>query len=168
MKKKMSIIWWLLDTGSVLQKGVLKNFKKFIGKHLCWNVLFLINKHKKERLFRFSLQEKIKNYILTHRWLKSRLFSPKIRALSYNFQENSGETSLSPPSSYVLKVIRKYRTPLFTKFAIVKLKIDLFSVSMIFLKKCSALNPVYTGRKLNVNKTTGEVVCCLFRRALFT
>ena len=24
------------------KKGVLKNFKKFTGKHLCWNVLFLI------------------------------------------------------------------------------------------------------------------------------
>ena len=30
--------------------------------------------------------------------------------------------------------MREYRIPLFTKFAIVKLKINLFRVSMIFLK----------------------------------
>ena len=89
-------------------------------------------------------------------------------------------------TSYALVVIRKYRIPLFTKFAILKLKIDLFSVLMIFHKKCSALDPIYTGRKLNVNKTfrrrlvnvlckfnlrpvsRGEVICCPFRRALFT
>ena len=60
---------------------------------------------------------------------------PKIRALSSNFQESAGETSLSPPScSYVPLVMREYRIPLFTKFAIVKLKINLFRVSMIFLK----------------------------------
>ena len=47
---------------------------------------------------------------------------------------NAGETSLSPPSSYAPVVMRQYRIPLFTKFAIVKLKIDLFRVSMIFLK----------------------------------
>ena len=52
----------------------------------------------------------------------------KIRALSVNFQESAGETSLSPPSSYAPVVIRKYRLPLITKFAIVKLKIDFFSV----------------------------------------
>ena len=117
---------------------------------------------------------------------KIRTFSPKIRALSSNFQESAGEISSSPPSSYALVVIRKYRIPLFTKFAILKLKIDLLSVPMIFHKKCSALDPVDPGRKLNVNKTfrrrlvnvlcklnlrpvsTGEVICCLFRRALFT
>ena len=59
---------------------------------------------------------------------------PKIRALSSNFQESAGETSLSPPSSYAPLVMREYRIPLFTKFAIVKLKINLFRVSMIFLK----------------------------------
>ena len=59
---------------------------------------------------------------------------PKFRALSSNFQENAGETSLSPPSSYRPLVMREYRIPLFTKFAIVKLKINLFRVSMIFLK----------------------------------
>ena len=60
---------------------------------------------------------------------------PKIRALSSSFQESAGKTSLSPPSSYVLVVIKKkYRIPLLTKFVILKLKIDLFSVSMIFLK----------------------------------
>ena len=56
---------------------------------------------------------------------KIRTFFPKIRALSSNFQESAGETSPSPPSSYALLVIRKYRIPLFTKFATVKLKIDL-------------------------------------------
>ena len=58
----------------------------------------------------------------------------KIRALSYNFQESTGETSPSPPSSYATVVIKNYIIPLLAKFAIVKLKIDLFSVSMIFLK----------------------------------
>ena len=59
---------------------------------------------------------------------KIRRLFPKIRALSFNFQESAGETSLSPPSSYAPVVIRKYRLPLITKFAIVKLKIDFFSV----------------------------------------
>ena len=59
---------------------------------------------------------------------------PKIRALSSSFQESAGETSLSPPSSYAPLVMREYRIPLFTKFAIVTLKINLFRVSMIFLK----------------------------------
>ena len=58
----------------------------------------------------------------------------KVRALSSNFQECEVESFPSPPSSYAPVVIRKYRMPLFTKFAIVKLKIDLFSVFMIFLK----------------------------------
>ena len=58
---------------------------------------------------------------------------PKIRALFSNFQKSTGVKPSSSPSSYAPVVIRKYRIPLFTKFAIVKLKIDLFSVSMIFL-----------------------------------
>ena len=58
----------------------------------------------------------------------------KIRALLSNFQESEGETSPSPPSTYAPVVIRKYRIPLLTKFAIVKLKINLFRVFMIFLK----------------------------------
>ena len=53
---------------------------------------------------------------------------------SSNIQESAGEAFPSPPSSYAPVVIRKYRISLLTKFAIVKLKIDLFSVSMIFLK----------------------------------
>ena len=64
---------------------------------------------------------------------KIRTLFPKIRALSSNFQESAGETSLLPPSSYAPVVMREYRIPLFTKFAIVKLKINLFRVSMIFL-----------------------------------
>ena len=59
---------------------------------------------------------------------------PKIRTLSSNFQESAGETSLSPPSIYAPVIIREYRIPLFTKFVIMKLKIDLFRVSMMFLK----------------------------------
>ena len=58
----------------------------------------------------------------------------KIRVLSSKFQESARDTSPSPPSRYEPAVIRKYRIPLFTKFAVVKLRIDLFSVSMIFLK----------------------------------
>ena len=65
---------------------------------------------------------------------KISILFPKIRALSSNFQESAEETSLSPPSSYAPVVIRKYRIPLLTKFVILKLKIDLFSVSMIFFK----------------------------------
>ena len=65
---------------------------------------------------------------------KIRILFLKIRALSSNFQENAGETSPSPPSSYVPVVIRKYGIPLLTKFVTLKLKIDLFSVSLIFLK----------------------------------
>ena len=65
---------------------------------------------------------------------KIRTLFLKIRALSSNFQESPGETSPSPPSSYSSVVIRKYRIPLLTKFVTLKLKIDLFSVSLIFLK----------------------------------
>ena len=65
--------------------------------------------------------------------IKIRTLFPKIRALSSNFQESEENTSPSPLSSYASVVIRKYRIPLFTKFAIVELKIDLFTVSMIFL-----------------------------------
>ena len=87
--------------------------------------------------FGFFLQEKLKNCILNEKFdlsmIKIRTLFPKIRALSSNFQESEEETSPSPPSSYASVVIRKCRIPLFTKFAIVKLKIDLFSVSMIFL-----------------------------------
>ena len=68
---------------------------------------------------------------------KIRTLFPKIRVLSSNFQESAEETSPSPPSSFTPVVIRKYRLPLFTKFAIVKLKIVLFSVSMIFLKSAA-------------------------------
>ena len=55
---------------------------------------------------------------------KIRTLFLKIRARSSNFQENAGETSPSPPSSYAPVVIRKYRIPLLDKFAIVKLNID--------------------------------------------
>ena len=65
---------------------------------------------------------------------KIRTLFLKIRALFSNFQESAGETSPSSPSSYAPVVIRKYGIPLLTKFVIVKLKIDLFRVSMIFLK----------------------------------
>ena len=65
--------------------------------------------------------------------IKIRTLFPKIRELSSNFQESEVETSPSPPSSYASVVIRKYRIHLFTKFAKAKLKIDFFSVSMIFL-----------------------------------
>ena len=65
---------------------------------------------------------------------KIRILFLKIRALSSNFQESAGEIPPSPPSSYSPVVIRKYRIPLLTKFVILKLKIDHFSVSLIFLK----------------------------------
>ena len=65
---------------------------------------------------------------------KLRTLFLKIRALFSNFQESAGETSPSSPSSYVPVVIRKYRIPSLTKSAIVKLKIDLFRVSMTFRK----------------------------------
>ena len=64
---------------------------------------------------------------------KMRTLFLKFTALSTNFQKSAGETSPSSPSSYA-PVVRKYRVPLLTKFAIVKLKIDLFMVSMILLK----------------------------------
>ena len=59
---------------------------------------------------------------------------PTIKALSSNFQESEVETSPSPPTSYAAEVVRKYRIPWFTKFAIVKLEIVAFSVTMIFLR----------------------------------
>ena len=65
---------------------------------------------------------------------KIRTLFLKIRALFSNSQESAEETSPSSPYSYAPVVIRKHRIPLLTKFAIVKLKIDLFRVSMIFLK----------------------------------
>ena len=64
----------------------------------------------------------------------------KIRILFSNFQESAGETSPSPPSSYAPVVIRKYKIPLLTKFVILKLKIDLFNVSMILLKSALRWN----------------------------
>ena len=80
--------------------------------------------------------------------IKIRTLFLKVRAFSSNFQEKEVETSPSSPSSFAPVVVRKYRISLFTKFAIVKLKIDLFSVFMIFL---------------------GSILrCCLFRRAFFT
>ena len=56
----------------------------------------------------------------------------KIRSLSSNFQESAGETSPSSPSIYAPLVIRKYRMHLLPKYTMVKLKIDISSVSMIF------------------------------------
>ena len=88
--------------------------------------------------FGFFLLDKVRDCILNEKFnpkmTKIRTLFLKIRALFSNFQESAGETSPSSPSSYAPVVIRKYRIPLLTKFAIVKLKIDLFSVSMIFLK----------------------------------
>ena len=66
--------------------------------------------------------------------IKIRTLFPKIRALSSNFQESEVDTSPFRLSSYAPVVMRKYRIPLFTKFAIVKLKVDLFSASIIFFK----------------------------------
>ena len=65
---------------------------------------------------------------------KIRTLFLKFRVFSSNFQEKAGDTSPSPSSRYAPMVVRKYRILLFTKFAILKLKIDLFSVSLIFLK----------------------------------
>ena len=65
---------------------------------------------------------------------KIRILFPQIRAFSSNFEESAGETSPSHPSNYAPVVIRKYRILLLNKFVIMKLKIDLFSVSMILLK----------------------------------
>ena len=95
-------------------------------------------KNQTGKNFGFFLQDKFSNCILNEKFnskiSKIRTLFLKIRALSSNFQESAGETSPSCPSSYAPVVIRKYRIPLLTKFAIVKLKIDLFTVSMIFLK----------------------------------
>ena len=66
--------------------------------------------------------------------IKIRILFPKIRELSSNFQESAEEISPFPHFSYAPVVIRKYRISLLTKFVILKLKIDLFSVSMIFFK----------------------------------
>ena len=66
--------------------------------------------------------------------IKIRTLFPKIRALSSNFQESEVDTSPFPPSSYAPVVMRKYKIPLFTKFEIGKLKVDLFSASIIFFK----------------------------------
>ena len=94
-------------------------------------------KHNLGENFGFFLQEKLKNCILNEKFdlslIKIRTLFPKIRALSSNFKEIEEDTSPFPPSSYASLVITKYRIPLLTKFAIVKLKIDLFSVSIIFL-----------------------------------
>ena len=88
--------------------------------------------------FGFFFLDKLRNCILNEKlnpkMTKIRTLFLKIKALSSNFQESPGETPPSSPSSYALVVIRKYRIPLLTEFAIMKLKIDLFRVSMIFLK----------------------------------
>ena len=42
-KKALSLIFFYEETATVFYKKVVfKNFKKFTGKHLCWNVLFLV------------------------------------------------------------------------------------------------------------------------------
>ena len=88
--------------------------------------------------FRFFLLDKLRNCILNEKFnpkiTKIRTLFLKIRALVSNFKESARETPHTSPSSYAPVVIRKYRIPLLTKFAIVKLKIDLFRVSMIFRK----------------------------------
>ena len=100
---------------------------------------------------------------------KIRILFLKIRALFSNFQESAGETSPFPPSSYSPVVIRKHRIPLLTKFVILKLKIDLFSVSLIFLK--SALRwklsvACFVGRSLHGPPELRECVKQLSRLSL--
>ena len=56
-----------------------------------------------------------------------------IRALFSSFRERGGETFPSSPSSYATVVMRKCRTLLLTKLTIMKLKTDVFSVSIVFL-----------------------------------
>ena len=94
-----------------------------------------ITKGQTGKNFRFFLLGKLRNCILNEKFnpkmTKIRTLFLKIRALFSNFQETAGETS---PSGYTPVVIRKYRILLLTKFAIVKLKIDIFRVSMIFRK----------------------------------
>ena len=91
-----------------------------------------------ENISGFSFQEKLKSYILNEKFNPQittiRILFSKIRATSSKIQESAEETSPSPPSSYAPVVIKKYRIPLLTKFVILKLKIDIFSVSIIFLK----------------------------------
>ena len=67
--------------------------------------------------FGFVLIEKFKKRISNEKFNPQKATIrepfPKIKALSSNFQESGGETSPSPPSSYVSVAIRKYRIPFF-------------------------------------------------------
>ena len=89
---------------------------------------------EKFRVFPPELRNCILNEKFNPKMTKISTLFLKIRAPSSNFQESAGETSPSSLSSYTPVVIRKYTIPLLIKFAIVKLKIDLFRVSMVFLK----------------------------------
>ena len=126
------------------KKGVFRNFAKITGKDLCQS-LFLIKPQacsfiKKEALAQvfvfLRIFESSKNTFsyrtppvaavenLTHRLA----VFPKIRAFFSSFRERTGETYPPPSFSYAPVVIRKCRIPLLTKFTIMKLKADVFSV----------------------------------------
>ena len=62
-----------------------------------------------------------------------RALIPKIKELFFQFSRKSSGDPLLPPSSYTPAVIRAYRILLLTKFTIMKLKTDVFTVSTIFL-----------------------------------
>ena len=127
------------------KKGVLRNLAKITEKHLCQS-LFLIkpqacNFIKKETLAQVFVLlwifESSKNTFSyrappvaasVNRKLNLWAIFPKIRALFSSFQERTGETYPPPSFSYAPVVIRKCRIPLLTKFTIMKLKADAFSV----------------------------------------
>ena len=53
-------------TGDVLKKGVLKNFEKSTGKHLCWSLFLikLLKKRLQHRCFRMNFAKLIRTRLL--------------------------------------------------------------------------------------------------------
>ena len=137
-------------TGGVLLKKFFEKFCKFNqefvrAKHFSSNQGTLINihlQHKKDgpcrEKCRVFLLKKLKRSILNEKFNQQMatiwaLFL-KISELFSSFRESAGEISTALPSSYTPVVIRACRILLLTKFTIMKLKTDVFSISTIFLE----------------------------------
>ena len=93
---------------------------------------FIYNTRKKGpagKNIRFFILEKLKI------WILNKKFNPLMghnQGICSVFDKGHGRPPPTP-SSYALVVIRKRIIPSFAKFTIMKLKTDIFSVSMIFL-----------------------------------
>ena len=67
-------------TGDVLKKGVLKNFEKSTGKHLCWSLFLikLLKKRLQHRCFATNFAKLIRTRLLQNTFWRLLLFPPCI------------------------------------------------------------------------------------------